>query len=279
MTKLAATLALAVIIAMSTSVAVDAQRGGGGGGGRGGGGARSGGGGRGAGGGRGGAVFIPRDAQPSPSINSPSFPVGGLNRPSFPLRGPLGVGPVPRSPFDARPGTYTRLHRITPSLGVPFGYGYSEPFYGGDYYAGESTYEKMYRRYDRESTTGTLLLDVTPASTLVFVDTAYVGSVGDLQARGVPLSAGRHYLDLEASGYDKRTIEITLTAGESLHYRYDMTPTQRAAAVVLPAGPPQTMYAIPGCYGGNRPPVAANLPRGCDIAKVRVIRPQPRTNQ
>src|SRR3954466_1977627 len=129
MTRLAATLALAVIIATSTSVAVDAQRGGGGGG-------RGGGSGRGGGGGRGGAVFIPRDAQPSPSINSPSFPVGGLNRPSFPLRGPLGVGPVPRSPFDARPGTYTRLHRITPSLGVPFGYGSSEPFYGGDYYAG-----------------------------------------------------------------------------------------------------------------------------------------------
>jgi hypothetical protein len=272
MMRLAANVALAVIIAMSASVAVDAQRGGGGGG------ARGGGGGRGGDGGRGGAVSIPRDARPSPSINSPSFPVDGLNRPSFPLRGPLGIGPVPRSPFDSRPGTYTRLHRIPPSLGIPFGYGASG-FYGGDYYAGESTYEKMYRRNESESTTGTLLFEVTPASTLVFVDTAYVGSVSDLQARGVPLSAGRHYLGLEASGYDKKTIEITIAAGEPLHYRYDMTPTQRAAAVVLPSLPPQTMYAIPGCYGGNRPPVAANLPRGCDIAKLRVIRPQPRTNQ
>jgi hypothetical protein len=57
-----------------------------------------------------------------------------------------------------------------------------------------------------------------------------------------------------------------------------MTPTQRAAAVVLPPRPPETIYAIPGCYGGNRPPVAANLPKGCDIAKVRVLRPQPRAN-
>ena len=275
MTRLAPTFALALIIAVSTSIAVDAQRGGGGGG-RGGG---RGGGGRAGAGGRGGrAVMIPRDAQPSPSINSPSFPVGGLNSPSFPLRGPLGVGPVPPSPFDARPGTYTRLHRIPPSLGVPFGYGYGGPFYGGDFYAGESTYEKMYRRYEPESTAGTLFLDVTPASTLVFVDTAYVGSVADLQARGVPLSAGRHYLDLEATGYDKKAIEITIAAGEPLRYRYDMTPTQRAAATVVPPGPPQTMYAIPGCYGGNRPPVAANLPSGCDIAKVRVIRPQPRVN-
>jgi hypothetical protein len=34
------------------------------------------------------------------------------------------------------------------------------------------------------------------------------------------------------------------------------------------------MYAIPGCYGGNTPPVQANLPAGCDIAKVRVLRPR-----
>ncbi len=228
MTRLAATLVLAMIIAASTSVGVFAQRGGGG---------------RGRGGGR---VMIPQTAQPSPSINSPSFPISGMNSPSFPLRGPLGIGPAPPAPFDARPGTYTRLHRNLPSLGIPFGYGYAGPFYG--------------------------------ASALVFVDTAFVGSVGDLQARGVVLSPGRHYLDLEAPGYDKKTIEITVSPGEPLRYRYEMTPTQRAAAIVLPPGPPQTMYAIPGCYGGNRPPVAANLPRGCDIANVRVIRPLPRAN-
>src|SRR6266550_1291891 len=101
MTRLAATLVLAMIIAASTSVGVFAQRGGGG---------------RGRGGGR---VMIPQTAQPSPSINSPSFP----------LRGPLGIGPAPPAPFDARPGTYTRLHRNLPSLGIPFGYGYAGPFY------------------------------------------------------------------------------------------------------------------------------------------------------
>jgi hypothetical protein len=246
MTRLAATLALAVIIAASISTVVNAQ----------------------------GA-----EPAPSPSINSPSFPVSGLNSPSFPLRGPLGIGPAPPSPFDAGPDTYTRLHPIPPSLGVPFGFGigYGYPYYGHSY-RHESTYEKMYRRYEPAITDGALFLDVTPAAALVFVDTAYVGSVGDLQARGVSLPAGRHYLDLEAPGYDRRTIEITITAGEPLRYRYEMTPAQRAAAIVLPPGPPQTMYAIPGCYGGNRPPVAANLPRGCDIAKVRVIRPQPRAN-
>jgi hypothetical protein len=181
------------------------------------------------------------------------------------------------SPFAARPGTYTRLHRGPQPFGISAGYGFGAPGYS-PFYAGESTYDKLYRRAQPEITTGTLLLDVTPATAMVFVDTAYVGSVSDLQARGVTLSAARHYLDLEAPGYDRKTIEITITAGEPLHYRYDMTPVQRAAATVLPPRPPETMYAIPGCYGGNRPPVAANLPRGCDIAKVRVLRPQPRTN-
>ena len=37
--------------------------------------------------------------------------------------------------------------------------------------------------------------------------------------------------------------------------------------------PPQTMYVIPGCYGGNVPPMKEKLPKGCDIAKLRLLRP------
>jgi hypothetical protein len=32
---------------------------------------------------------------------------------------------------------------------------------------------------------------------------------------------------------------------------------------------PDTFYVIPGCYMGNRPPIAARLPKGCDPAKLR----------
>lgn len=256
MTRHTVSFALALVIAASTSVLVDAQ------GGR--------------GGQRGGAGTIAPEPPPSPSMNTPSFPATGLNRPSFPLRGPLGVGPAPASPFDARPGTFTRLHPVPPSLGVPFGYGYGGPFYDV-----ESTYEKLYRTPQQEVTTGTLFVDVTPATALVFVDTAYVGSVSDVRARGVTLSAGRHRVELEAPGYENNTIDVGIAAGEPLRYRYDMSSVQRAAGTPvaqLAPRPPQTMYAITGCYGGNRPPVAANLPKGCDIKKVRVIRPQPRVN-
>ena len=256
MTRHTVSLALALVIAASAFVVLDAQ------GGR--------------GGQRGASGAIAPEAPPSSSMNSPSFPVTGLNRPSFPLRGPLGVDPVPASPFDARPGTYTRLHPIPPSLGIPFGYGYSGPFYGA-----ESTYEKLYRTPQQEVTTGTLFLDVTPAGAQIFVDTAYVGSVNDVQPRGLTLSAGRHFLGLEAPGYERKTIDVAIAPGEPLRYRYDMTPVQRAETAPAPpvaARPPQTMYAISGCYGGNRPPVAANLPKGCDVKNVRVIRPQPRAN-
>jgi hypothetical protein len=215
-------------------------------------------------------------ALPSPSLNRPSFVIDGLNRPSFPVNEPLGIGPVRRSPFDAR-GIYTRRSRGPQSFGIPLDYGFGEPGYAP--YADANTYDsERQAELEAEIAAGALFLDVTPSTALVFVDTAYVGTVQDLQARGVTLSPGRHWLDLEAPDFDKKTIEITIRAGEPLRYRVDLTPTRRAEITVTPPRPPETMYAIPGCYGGNRPPVAANLPKGCDIAKVHVIRPQPRTN-
>jgi hypothetical protein len=294
-TRLAVTFTLiAMFAAASASTVLEAQRGGGGAqmgaGNMGGGGMRSGGGGRNSGGGgarsgggrgnRGGGFRNPgRVNMPPalPSINRPSFPIDGLNRPSFPLSGPLGVGPAQRSPFDARRGTYTRLHGAGAFGGIPLGYGGYGGFDDTGYYVPESTYDKMYRTQEPEETIGALFLDVTPATALVFVDTVYLGSVGDLQARGVTLTPGRHWLDLEAPGFDKKTIEITIRPGEPLRYRFDMTATRTAAVPIVPERP-QTMYAIPGCYGGNKPPIAERLPPGCDIAKVRVIRPQPRVN-
>ena len=281
MTRLAVWLTLVVLFMISTVSVVDAQRGGGATRGSGGGSAAGVGGagmvppasGRGGGVGRGGFRIQGRVNVPPalPSINRPSFPLDGLNRPAFPLSGPLGFGRAQRSPFDARRGTYTRLQQFG---GVPYGYGgygygYDVPAYG-DSYVPESTYEKLYRTPPPPITEGMLLFDVTPATALVYIDNAYVGNVADLQASGLTLPGGRHWVDLEAPNYDKKTFEATIRAGEPLRYHFDMAPIRRAD--VFPA-PPQTMYMIAGCYAGNRPPVAANLPKGCDVTKVRVIRP------
>jgi hypothetical protein len=298
--RLAVRLALVVLFMISTASTVDAQRGGGGarGGaaiGAGGAGRAGGmippstgrGGGRIGGVGRGGfriqgRVNVPPPALPS--INRPSFPIVGLNRPAFPLSGPLGFRRAPlsvplgfdrarRSPFDARRGTYTRLQ---PFVGIPYGSGYGSgydvPVYGPSYEP-ESTYDKLYRAPEPPITEGMLLFDVTPVNALVSIDSAYVGTVEDLQASGLTLNAGRHWVDLEAPNYDRKTIEVNVRAGEPLRYRFDMTPERRPETIAAPPRPPQTMYTIAGCYAGNRPPVAANLPKGCDVAKVRVIRP------
>jgi hypothetical protein len=277
MARLAVGLTLVAMFALSTSVALDAQRGGGGG--RGGGVAVGAG-----GGGRGGGMVPPArgagragfriqgrvNVPPAlPSINRPSFPIDGLNRPAFPLSGPFGFGRAQRSPFDARRGTYTRLQQY---VGIPYGYGYGYDVYGPSYVP-ESTYDKLYRTPEPPITEGALLFDVTPSTALVFVDSAFVGNVEDLQTRGLTLSAGRHWVDLEAPNYDRKTIEVTIRAGEPLRYRFDLTPTRRAEVIPAPPRPPQTMYMIAGCYAGNRPPVAANLPQGCDVKNVRTIPP------
>jgi hypothetical protein len=112
----------------------------------------------------------------------------------------------------------------------------------------------------------------------VFIDSAYVGAIDDLLFTGVTLTRGRHWLELEAPDFEKKLIEISITPGQPLRYRVELVPIRRAALTVIPPRPPETMYAIPGCYGGNKPPVAATLPSGCDIAKVRVLRPQQRPN-
>ena len=49
-----------------------------------------------------------------------------------------------------------------------------------------------------------------------------------------------------------------------------------AAPVAVPPivpGKPKTIYVIPGCYAGDKPPRPEWLPRGCDRSRMRVIPP------
>ena len=183
-----------------------------------------------------------------------------------PINRPPGMDvPSTGSPFDARPGTYTQLQPIPPQFGVLFGYGFNTPRYGN-------------RRSKTRPplTDGFLFLDVQPRAAQVFVDGAFVGNAGDLAAgSALTLSAGRHQISLEAPGFETRTLDVMIVAGEPTRYRAELVAV-RPAAAPAPAGPPQTMYVIPGCYGGNRPPVAASLPRGCDIARLKTLRPPAR---
>ena len=174
----------------------------------------------------------------------------------------LGFGRTP-SPFRVGPGYYNQQHSSIP-YGVPYGYGYAAPDYGN---------VSATPQGPSQDDVALLFLDVMPSTAMVFADTGFVGSAFDLRS-GLRLSPGHHWIDLEATGYEKKTFELTAIPGQPVSYQTELTPVRTAALSGVPPHPPQTMYAIPGCYGGNTPPVQANLPAGCDIAKVRVLRPR-----
>jgi hypothetical protein len=128
-------------------------------------------------------------------------------------------------------------------------------------------------RNGERDASGRLELDVEPRTAQVYVDGFYVGTVDDVWPTGVTLAAGRHRVDVRAPGYEMLTIPVDIAAragGQPIRFR--------GALTVLPAPPPQaatprrreTMYVIPGCYAGNRPPQESALARGCDIARVYV---------
>jgi hypothetical protein len=59
---------------------------------------------------------------------------------------------------------------------------------------------------------------------------------------------------------------------------YVEKPVEREPAVTSepPAAPPRivapkTLYVIPRCYAGDKPPAARDLPAGCDIRDMRII--------
>jgi hypothetical protein len=221
---------------------------------------------------RGGAHSSAASPVPSSAGLSISRPIGSEIS-SVRTNPPPGMSAPVVSPFDARPGTYNRPSPSRgPYLGGPsIGYGISTPVVvdgvtGGTANAGIAPAD--------ENAAGLLFVDVTPRNTRVFVDSAYVGSVDDLRAGGIRLPRGRHWLDLEAPEHDKKTVEVSITPGQPLHYRFELPAASQATAIVLAPRAPQTIYTIPGCYGGNRPPVQTMLPAGCDIANVRVLRPQ-----
>lgn len=49
--------------------------------------------------------------------------------------------------------------------------------------------------------------------------------------------------------------------------------TLPAATVPLPPGHKRTLYVIPGCYAGDKPPRRDQLRPGCDMRSVRTISP------
>jgi hypothetical protein len=121
--------------------------------------------------------------------------------------------------------------------------------------------------------TGFLRLTLQPDDAQVFVDGAYVGTVGDRRRGDGTLTAGNHRIELRANGYRTRAFDVRITPGDTTTYREDLErETPPAPLAPVPVAAPRTMYVIPGCYAGDRPP-SRTLPHGCDRSKLRTIAP------
>jgi hypothetical protein len=222
------------------------------------------------GGARHGAAGAPR-----PSVN----PAPPKTAPTPPVPPPLPTPPVPaapgasESPFAAGPFTYAPRYR-------PFQRPRS-PYYWASGYFGYAPYEGPSQAApddtpraseDQLSGNGGLDLEIEPRTADVYVDGFYVGTADDVASNGLALRAGPHWVDVRAPGYDTLTMQVSIIAGQAVRFRRELALATAREPVSRPPEGSQTIYVIPGCYAGNRPPNESALPTGCDIANLRVKR-------
>lgn len=123
---------------------------------------------------------------------------------------------------------------------------------------------------ETELTTGSLILQVEPATAQVFVDGYYFGTPEEFDGRRgeLALEPGPHKVQLVAPGYESVTVDVRITANQTVRYQNAMKPLAPAPPPP-PAAPiqPKTIYLIPGCYLGDVPPKDARLPATCDVTR------------
>jgi hypothetical protein len=130
-----------------------------------------------------------------------------------------------------------------------------------------------------EVVAGYLKLQVVPADAQVFVDGFYVGTIEDFTGSQYALEAGAHRIEIRATGYATVSVEVIIRPGQLTTYSKELSKLQSAerspdhVETTARAAMPKAIYVIPRCYAGDRPPVAGQLPVGCDIGALRIIAP------
>jgi hypothetical protein len=124
---------------------------------------------------------------------------------------------------------------------------------------------------------GRLSLEALPDRAQVYVDGFYVGLAEEfgLHGRALELKPGSHHIELRSPEHETLSFSVMITADETVRYRGDMrriavpsiTPVAALAAPARRAAS-TSMYVIPKCYAGNKPP-AQPLPAGCDRRKIQ----------
>ena len=201
------------------------------------------------------SVPAPRDPLPRFTIAPRGVPLGPIGLP-LPH---LGLRPPPR-PSEPR-----RQHRPARFYSWP-----TMVFYVPQAFEVPAPVHETPAKPIKAPAPGRLILDVEPTGAEVFADGYYVGVPADFSAArgGGILEAGLHRIDVSAPGHEAVTVDLRVTAGQSITYRAALKALPIPAAV-----PPTTFYLIPGCYMGNIPPKDARLPATCDQSKAVAWKP------
>jgi hypothetical protein len=153
----------------------------------------------------------------------------------------------------------------------PGGYFPTSPYYVDPYFYEDSArwYWKHAFRGHEVALRGALVLGTLPGEAEVYVDGYYAGLAEEFGWSGRPMdiAAGAHRIEARATGYDTLSFSVMIEPGQILRYRGEMTRVSSPKPTVVVVAPQQavaqSIYIIPNCYAGNKPP-SRTLPKGCE---------------
>jgi hypothetical protein len=198
-----------------------------------------------------------------------------------------GLHPGPRDLYQSPDGS-DRFQHLSQYPAPPIVFLPGTYFPGPYYYPGsllapyyETSMAETYRmsmaetylRRQREAARGGLVLTTAPDMAQVYVDGYYVGLAEEfgLRGRAINLDAGAHRVELRAPGYETLMFRVVIEPNDLVRYRSEMQPiaTKPAAATAPPPTPvTRSVYVIPNCYAGNKPPTGT-LPKGCSLKNLQ----------
>jgi hypothetical protein len=200
-----------------------------------------------------------------------------------------GLHPGPRDLYQSPDGS-DRFHHLSQYPAPPAVMFMPGVYFPGPYYYPGSlpapyyetsiaeTYRRSmaetYLRRQRAAARGGLVLTSVPDVAQVYVDGYYVGLAEEFGPHGRPinLGAGPHQVELRAPGYETLTFKVVIEPDGLVRYRGEMQPiATKPAAIATPPKPTavtRSVYVIPNCYAGNKPPTGI-LPKGCSLKNLQ----------
>jgi hypothetical protein len=126
--------------------------------------------------------------------------------------------PAPSYNDSAQPYPQAGQSSVYPSTGYPPS---QYPNQGPDYSAGQYAPPAGAQRGGQSASTGGVSFEVTPETAEVYVDGSFVGTAGSFGPRSQPLglNAGRHRVEIRASGYRTMTFDAEVQVGQVIPYQ------------------------------------------------------------